>query len=501
METNTFNETAYVNATQVFPQITYEEFENIKNIQVRKDIVGANRILQTDAYNRTMAHMRWEKGIQEETFTLTFRKSPNNSFNVIHWVRNTLQTLFQHPITQSELDFAKAAIQTVNKSKWVSYFNEQMRQDIIDNNSGYIPLTITSVEDWTVLKPQEPLMRVTWPGEIAAHFEPCLIPIFYQSVVATDAAYLDEIISDWRMIEVGKRGAVNEAMHIDALESLYIWWWLTHTSNDAATVIYPQLTSVWTIWHRYLSSYASENEAFRNAIETADKASLLVDMADSYSGIEKSIELKKEYRDNPEKIVSMRLDSGDLIKQAIYALTLQKEAWLTDPTRDKIIIEGIESIDEFRKIDKEIEDAWFNPKRWIIFWSWEILIAKNKVRSAVSAGFKLTNTILWPTWKISNSPWKEPIPGKPNIEIREDERVIVQEDEAVNWKRLLTKVYENWLFYYWQTDELMYLDDTRKRVKQSMKEILLPSVKSERTIEVHKNVRKMLLSNIQQPAA
>ena len=54
----------------------------------------------------------------------------------------------------------------------------------------------------------------------------------------------------------------------------------------------------------------------------------------------------------------------------------------------------------------------------------------------MSAGFKAINTPDGPTGKLSNSIGKEPIPGKPNIEIVENEngdisRTVVQEDEKV----------------------------------------------------------------------
>ena len=497
MENAPFDKQAYINSTQTFPNITFDEFQSITDLELRKDIISKNKILQTDTYNRTMSHMRWEKWKEIETFTLTFRKSPNNSYNVIHGVRNTLQKLFSQPITQVELDFAKESFKHQEQNNWVWYFEEEMRQDIIDIHNGHIPLSISSVLDGTVLKPQEPAMTVSGPWEIAAHFEPSLIPIFYQSVVATDAAYLDDIMRDWRIIEVGKRAAFNERMHVDAVEALYVWWWLIHTSNDAAVTIYPQMTSVWTIWHRYLSSYQSENEAFRNAIEKANKASLLVDMADSYSGIRKSIELKKEYRDDPVKMISMRLDSGDLIDQAIYALTLQKEAGLMDPKKDKIIIEWIEDIHEFRSIDTAIEAAWFDPKKRIIYGSWEVLVARNKLRSAVSTWYKLTNTTRWATGKISNSPWKEPIPWIPNVEIRDNERVIVQEDEEITGERLLKKVYENWEFLYEQRNDSVALDDAKERVIKTMEHIKLPTIKSSKTQEIHSQVRELLLCNIE----
>jgi nicotinic acid phosphoribosyltransferase len=54
------------------------------------------------------------------------------------------------------------------------------------------------------------------------------------------------------------------------------------TSNDIAVAAIPQLKSSGTTAHRYLASYTTEDEAFRNAIKKTTKIALLVDLVDSY---------------------------------------------------------------------------------------------------------------------------------------------------------------------------------------------------------------------------
>jgi hypothetical protein len=68
------------------------------------------------------------------------------------------------------------------------------------------------------------------------------------------------------------------------------------TSNDTAALVYPQTVSSGTTAHRYLACYPTEDEAFLNAIKKSDKITLLVDLVDSYKGIDKIIALKKKYR-------------------------------------------------------------------------------------------------------------------------------------------------------------------------------------------------------------
>ncbi|MEI7563755.1 MAG: hypothetical protein WCJ39_09320 [bacterium] len=50
----TFNTATYKQQLQAFPEITFEEYQEITDLQVRKDIAKRNKIIQTDAYNRTM---------------------------------------------------------------------------------------------------------------------------------------------------------------------------------------------------------------------------------------------------------------------------------------------------------------------------------------------------------------------------------------------------------------------------------------------------------------
>lgn len=83
---------------------------------------------------------------------------------------------------------------------------------------------------------------------------------------------------------------------MDATEAVYVGGGFTKTSDDASAIAFPFLKADGTTAHRYLACYPTEDEAFENAIKTADRITLLVDLVDSYTGIEKIISLKKKYR-------------------------------------------------------------------------------------------------------------------------------------------------------------------------------------------------------------
>jgi nicotinic acid phosphoribosyltransferase len=106
--TNTFNIAAYEKTINTFPQITYDQFSTINRVKTRREIVKNNKILKTDAYNRTMTDLRGEDGMKEEVFTLAFRKNAAKEYTIIYGIKDKLLELFGTPITQHELDFAEA---------------------------------------------------------------------------------------------------------------------------------------------------------------------------------------------------------------------------------------------------------------------------------------------------------------------------------------------------------------------------------------------------------
>ena len=265
-----FNLQAYKNRLEEFPEISYEEYQKITDLKIRRDIAKKNKIIQTDAYNRTMNHLKREKSYKRETFSLSFRRSPNKQYVVVDGIRSTLKDILWIKITQAELDFAKAFYED-QKARWGNgFFDEKMRQDVVDN-WWFIPLDIKAVDDGTVLKPKEPAMLVSWPAELAAVYEPIFLRAFFKSIVATDAHYLEEIIWQWRVAEFGKRATANEDFHLDAVEANIVGGGLKNTSNDTAALVYPQVLSGWTTAHRYFACYPTENEAFINAIEKSEK--------------------------------------------------------------------------------------------------------------------------------------------------------------------------------------------------------------------------------------
>lgn len=493
---STFNWKAHKEQLNAFPDITFEEYNKIPDLQVKTDIGKKNKIVLTDTYNRTMTNVKGEERIGKmETYTMTFRKSPNGVYNIVDGVRTELKKIFSGRITQRELDFAADFYENEAKvKKGNGYFNKAMWQKVIDEYDGYLPIDISAVKDGTMLRPGEMNMVVRGPSEFAAIYEPLLMRIYLQSVVATDMHEIDQIIqgrsveftndapgTSNRIVEMGNRSAINHEHHLAAVEACYVGSQgnMNRSSNDLAALVYSQIKASGTTAHRFYASYDTEEDAMEATIQSEDTCSLLVDLNDSYSGIEKIIRLKKKYR-NTGKRIAMRLDSGDIADQAVYALRRLKEEGMCDPDMDKIVASDISTIEGIRKVENDVTAAGFNPKDFIMYGLGGLLVAKEKTRDKLSVGYKVTETEEGAVMKCSNDELKESVPGTPNIEIREDGRWIVQESEPVLGERLLSQVVKQGQVLY-DEDDFAAVEDAVRQVGISEKLIKLPMMRSETT--------------------
>jgi hypothetical protein len=123
-------------------------------------------------------------------------------------------------------------------------------------------------------------------------------------------------------------------------------------------------------------------------------------------------------------------------------------------------------------------------------------VARNKTRDALSAAYKLTQTEDGPTGKLSNDIDKEPTPGMPNIEIRDEQRVIVQEDEEMKGERLLQTVYDNGELLY-DDNDLQAVSDAREQLLKTMELMKFPTVNSPKTDLYREQVRNKLRGVLQ----
>ncbi|MCA9309137.1 DUF5598 domain-containing protein [Candidatus Saccharibacteria bacterium] len=420
--------------------ITYEEFKTLPDWQ-RMEIAAKNRVINTDTYNRTMNFLRGPEGWREqETYTLQMRRSPFN-YLVVSGVEDAVAELTSQPITQEELDFAEAFY----ADKGIDMFNKEMWQAVVDEYDGKLPFEIHAMPDGSVALPGEPIISVTGPGELVAHFEHVFHRPFYSTLVATKAHEIYKAIGDAsRFIEVGKRGVPQEITHLAAVKAMQVGGSLNLTSNDAGAAVFEDVMPVGTIGHRYVQRFPSVEAAFRHAIENLDSVSLLVDLVDSYDGLNLSLELKDEYRDTGKKIY-VRLDSGDVKEQVKYYLKECEARGFTDPVLDKATVEGLDDLLDITDIEQDLRD---DQRARAAHGAGGLIVANDTRRSDASTGFKLseyedTDGAMVPSMKFSNSPGKHSIPGRPTVAYIDGVRTIAQLDEVTEDENLMQLMYQN----------------------------------------------------------
>ncbi len=451
----------------------------------RMEQAAKNRIINTDTYNRTMDYLRGPEGWrEEETYVLQMRRSPHG-YLVACGIEDAVNELVTQPITQEELDEAEQYYAANN----VPFFNKDMWQAIIDENDGFLPIEIYGARDGTVVLPGEPLIRATGPGELIAHFEHLFHRPFYDTLVATKGNELTKLLGDPnRFIEVGKRGTPDELTHLRAIKALQVGGDITMTSNDAAGVAFEDVRSVGTIGHRYVQRFPSVEAAFRHAVENLDTVSLLVDLVDSYDGMNIALKLKEEYRET-DKNIWVRLDSGDLKAQLRYYLDACNERGYTDPIRDRITVEGFENLEDIAEMEAMLTEE---EKKRVIYGGGGIAVSQQTSRSDASTGFKLAEYVtpagvVEPSRKFSDSPGKESLPGEPTIIVLDGlARYIAQYKEMDQGTDLLELLYANG-----QIAQPSSIDQARARRKAQMPAIEQMVQEGERAVLSAQTIQKI----------
>lgn len=445
-----FQLAAYRDQLRQFPAITYAEYRDIPDDDVRLDIARKNKVISTDTYNRTMNHIKGPRGRRPEAYTLTFRRSANGRYLVANGVRRAVKDALAPTFTHGEIDFARDFYADQQARGGNGFFDEAMWREVVDRHGGRLPLRVRAVADGTVLLPGEPVASVEGPGELAAHLEPLLLRSFYETAVTTDAVELQLGIGKDRVVEAGKRAAISEEDHVRALRALAVAG-IRATSNDTAALVVPELVTAGTTAHRFLACYDTELEAMEAAIAACDRVTLLVDLIEPKAGIEKIIALKRKHR-GTGKAIFMRLDSGDLADQARYAFRRLREEGMLDPVLDRISIADVSRPADLERLDAAIREAGVDPRQFVSYVTGQLLVMQDKTRNALSGAYKLTEADGRPTGKLAGGSGKGAIPGRLNVEIRAGERVIVLDDEPPEGRRLLAPVYDRGRLLYEEDD-------------------------------------------------
>lgn len=284
-----------------------------------------NSALLTDLYQLTMAQGYWETGKLHEQgcFHMTFRENPFHGGYAIACGMDQLCELVE------DFRFGKediAYLSTLTAPAGGKLFKPEFLEYL---STMECQLDIHAVREGSLVFANEPLVRVTGPILQCQIIEtPLLNAVNFQTLVATKAARICNVAKA-PVAEFGLRRAQGPAGGLYASRAAVVGG-CASTSNVLAGSLFGVPVSG-THAHSWVMSFDSELEAFRQyAKSMPNNCILLIDTYDVEQGLENAITVGLEMKERGQRLLGVRIDSGDLAWLAKWARKRLDEVGLTD---------------------------------------------------------------------------------------------------------------------------------------------------------------------------
>ncbi len=361
---------------------------------MRNEFADDSLALHTDLYQINMAQTYWEDNIHNKkaVFEVFFRKLPfGNGYGIFAGLERVIEYIQNFRFTESDLKYLKNELHY--KDEFLDFL-KNMR----------FTGTIKSMEEGELVFGNEPIMRVEAPLAEAQIVETALLNIInYQTLIATKATRIKEVIGNGTAMEFGSRRAHEMDAAIWGTRAAYIGGF-DATSNVRAGKKFG-IPVAGTHAHSFVQAYQDEYTAFMKYAQTHIDCVFLVDTYDTLkSGVPNAIKVAKELGDKIN-FKGIRLDSGDLAYLSKEARRMLDEAGFPDA---KIIASN--DLDEYTIINLKAQDAkidiWGVGTKLITAYEQAALGAVYKLVSIEDEKGKMTDTI-----KISGNPEKVTTPG------------------------------------------------------------------------------------------
>ncbi len=254
--------------------------------------------LRTDLYQLTMMQAYWKSGHNPEaTFDYFVRKIPFGSYLVTAGLSYVLDYI-------ESLNFEDDDIEYLLSQGFDKEFIERLRDFRFTGD-------ILAMPEGSVAFPLEPMIRVTAPIMEAQLIETYLLnKMNFSTLIATKASRVVYAARGRSIAEFGLRRAQGDG-HLEATRATYIGG-CASTSNVLAGKIHGIPVSG-TMAHSFVTSFDNEIDSYRAYAEAFPKRCfLLIDTYNSIEGAKKAVIVGKELEKKGEKLMGVRLDSGDL---------------------------------------------------------------------------------------------------------------------------------------------------------------------------------------------
>ncbi len=350
--------------------------------------------LYTDLYQLTMAQAYFQSGMKDVKagFDYFFRKLPfKGGYVVFAGLQELLQMIHQLRFRDSDLEY-------LHEAGFDQQFLDYLKDFSFKGN-------ISSVREGDVVFPFEPVVRVEGNIIEAQLIETLLLNVVnFQSLIATKACRIrysagpKAILSDFGLRRAQSFGAIqaSRAAIIGGFDS---------TSNVLAAQKY-KIPHAGTMAHSFVESFSDEESSFRAYAQSfPNKSIFLVDTYNTlFRGIPNAIKIAKEMQKKGNKLVGIRLDSGDL-------------SYLSKKAREMLDYEGLHDVKIVvsNQLDEYVIRSLREQNAPIDMYGVGTSLVTGKPDGALDGVYKLSFVDSDPVLKISDNLQKTTLPGKKRV--------------------------------------------------------------------------------------
>ncbi|OUM95983.1 MAG: nicotinate phosphoribosyltransferase [Thermobacillus sp. ZCTH02-B1] len=349
--------------------------------------------LHTDRYQLSMGEVYWADNVHNRraVFEVYFRKMPfGNGYAIFAGLERVVRYLQNFRFSDTDL----------------AYLREQgFDGDYLDFLRDLrFTGTLRSMREGEVVFANEPIMRIEAPLIQCQLIETAILNIVnYQTLIATKASRIKQIIGDDDALEFGSRRAHEMDAAVWGARAAYIGGF-AGTSNVRAGKMFG-IPIVGTHAHAMVQAYGDEYTAFKKYASRHRHCVFLVDTYDTLrSGVPNAIRVAREFGDRIH-FVGIRLDSGDLAYLSKKAREMLDKAGFPDA---KIVASS--DLDEHTILNLKAQgariDVWGIGTRLITAYDQPALGVVYKMAAIEDENGTLQDTI-----KISSNPEKISTPG------------------------------------------------------------------------------------------
>lgn len=350
--------------------------------------------LHTDLYQINMAETYWEDNIHDRkaVFDVYFRKNPfGNGYAVFAGLERVIEYIEQFRFTESDIAYLRDELHY--KDDFVHFLR-----------SLSFTGTIKSMQEGELVFGNEPLMRIEAPLAQAQLIETAILNIInYQTLIATKATRIKEVIGNDTAMEFGTRRAQEMDAAIWGTRAAFIGGF-SATSNVRAGKKFG-IPVAGTHAHSLVQAYQDEYTAFHKYARRHRNCVFLVDTYDTLkSGVPTAIKVAKELGDKIN-FIGIRIDSGD-----IAYLSKEARKMLDEAGFHQAKIFASNDLDEYTIMHLKGQgakiDSWGIGTKLITAYDQAALGAVYKLVSIEDENGQMIDTI-----KISGNPEKVTTPG------------------------------------------------------------------------------------------